>query len=141
MATVRGACETEYCVSVCGTLSSRMRNLSLGMPGIGLPWGSITCTSTFTILVSALKLASESVSFPLVALGLSLEGTAGRVLLSVFVVASAAATFRGLAPVSLLVPGLSCAHTPTIRVNAAAVLMIQVFIRTLLSLDDTRNRR
>src|SRR5580658_5045628 len=107
MATVMGACATEYCVSVCGTLSSRMRNLSLGMPGIGLPWGSITCTSTFTILVSALKLAAASVSFPVGALGLSWEGIGGRLLLSVFVVASAAAGFRGLATGSLLVPGLS----------------------------------
>src|SRR5579863_2602752 len=129
MATVIGACATEYCVSVCGTLSSRMRNLSLGMPGIGLPWVSITCTSTFTMFVSALKLASDSVSFPFVALGLSLEGIAGRLLPSAFVVALAAGCFRGLATVSLLVPGLSCAHTPMIRVNAAAVLMIQVFIR------------
>src|SRR5580692_578092 len=97
-----GACATEYCVSVWGTLSSRMRNLSLGMFGIGLPWLSITCTSTLTKFVSALKLASDSVSFPFVALGLSFDGIGARVLsvLGVFAVASAAGCFLGLATVS-----------------------------------------
>ena len=36
-ATVIGASPTENCVSVCGTLSSRIRNLSRGMFGMGLP--------------------------------------------------------------------------------------------------------
>jgi hypothetical protein len=63
--------------------------------------------------------------------------------LAVFAAASADGCFLGLATVSLLV-GLSCAHTPTIKVNAAAALRIHVFIRKLsllqaLSIDDTRD--
>ncbi len=84
------------------------------------------------MLVSALKLASDSVSFPFVALGLSFEGMGARSLsgAGVFpVVVSAGAFLRGLATVSLL--GLSCAQTPTIRVSAAAAPSIHFFIGTL----------
>jgi hypothetical protein len=63
---------------------------------------------------------------PFVALGLSLEGIGA--LLSVLEESSAAGCFRGLATVWLLVPGLSCARTPAIKVNAAAALTIHFFI-------------
>src|SRR5580658_4290819 len=106
------------------------------MLGIGLPWLSSTWTSILTTLVSDLKLASEVASFPFVALGLSFEGIGAGGLS----VVSAAGCFRGLATVSLLLPGLSCAHTPTIKVNAAAALRIKVFIRTLPPINDTGNQ-
>ena len=62
-----------------------------------------------------------------------------RSVFGVVPVVSAAGCFRGLATVSLLVPGLSCAHTPTIKVNAAAAAMIHFFIRTHFPFNNTRD--
>ena len=55
MQTVMGASPVAKLVTCCGTLSSRMRKLPLGMLGMKRPLLSSTATSTLTTLVSTLK--------------------------------------------------------------------------------------
>src|SRR6202034_441140 len=141
MATVIGASPIENWVSVCGTLSSRILKLFRGISGMGLPLLSSTCTSMLTTFVSAWNVASVPVSLPFVAFGLSFDGIGGRSLpesavLAAGVDASGAGVddgvFRGLATVWLPCElGPSCAHTPTMRLNAAIPPTIQIFMCVL----------
>src|SRR5580698_3862413 len=84
IATVIGASLFTFKLAICcGTLSSKMRNLSFGIPERNFPLLSSTATSNSTVLTSLLKVgasAGSSFSFLLNFEGILGSSTAGSSL-------------------------------------------------------------